>query len=72
MFPGGVLHQGTKIWEKCFCLEGACIHAFGSSFLPEFFSCALFPMVSSPFGSPLGVGNYGAFYLGCVEPLPLP
>jgi hypothetical protein len=35
------------------------------------FSCALLPMVSSPFASPWGVGNFGAFYLGCVEPLPL-
>jgi hypothetical protein len=25
-----------KIWEKCICLGGACIHAFGSSFSPEF------------------------------------
>jgi hypothetical protein len=36
------------------------------------FSCALLQMVSSPFASPWGVGNFGAFYLGCVEPLPLP
>jgi hypothetical protein len=33
---------------------------------------ALLPMVSSPFASPWEVGNFGAFYLGCVEPLPLP
>jgi hypothetical protein len=25
-----------QIWEKCICSEGACIHAFGSSFSPEF------------------------------------
>jgi hypothetical protein len=43
MFPGGVLHQekknwdqGKKNWEKCICSGGACIHAFGSSFSPEF------------------------------------
>jgi hypothetical protein len=34
MFPGGVLHQGKKNWEKCICSRGACIHAFGSSFSP--------------------------------------
>jgi hypothetical protein len=64
MFPGVVLHKGMKDWEKCICSGGACIHAFGSSF-----SCALLPMVSSPFASPWGVGNFEAFYLGCVEPL---
>jgi hypothetical protein len=36
------------------------------------FSRALLPMVSSPFSSPSGVGNFGAFYLGCIESLPLP
>jgi hypothetical protein len=36
MFPGGVLHQGKKNWEICICSGGACIHAFGSSFSPEF------------------------------------
>jgi hypothetical protein len=36
------------------------------------FSCAILPMVSSPFASPSGVSNFGAFYLGCVEPMPLP
>jgi hypothetical protein len=35
------------------------------------FSCAFLPMVSSPFAWPWGVDNFGAFYLGCVEPLPL-
>jgi hypothetical protein len=25
-----------KNWEKCICSGGACIHAFGSSFSPEF------------------------------------
>jgi hypothetical protein len=31
MFPGGSLHQGKKLWEKCICSRGTCIHAFGSS-----------------------------------------
>jgi hypothetical protein len=26
----------SSIWEKCICSDGACIHAFGSSFSPEF------------------------------------
>jgi hypothetical protein len=30
------------------------------------------PMVSSPFSSSWGVGNFGAFYLGWVKSLPLP
>jgi hypothetical protein len=63
------VHPGKKISEKCICLGGACIHAFGSSFRLNF-SCALLPMVSSPFASPSGVGNFGAFYLGCVERYP--
>jgi hypothetical protein len=36
------------------------------------FSYALLLMVSSPFASPRGVGNFGTFYLSCVESLPLP
>jgi hypothetical protein len=36
MFLGGVLHQWKKKWEKSICSGGACIHAFGSSFSPEF------------------------------------
>jgi hypothetical protein len=32
----GSLHQGKKNWEKCICSRGACIHAFGRSFSPEF------------------------------------
>jgi hypothetical protein len=36
------------------------------------FSCALLPMVSSPFASSWGVDSFRAFYLGCVELLPLP
>jgi hypothetical protein len=35
------------------------------------FNCALLSMVSSPFASPWGVDKFGAFYLGCVESLPL-
>jgi hypothetical protein len=29
----GSVHRGKKNWEKCICSGGACIHAFGSSFL---------------------------------------
>jgi hypothetical protein len=36
LFPGGVLHQGKKNWEKCICSGGACIHAFGCSFSSKF------------------------------------
>jgi hypothetical protein len=37
MFPGGVLLQGKKNFRgKCICSGGACIHAFGSSFSPDF------------------------------------
>jgi hypothetical protein len=36
MFPGGALHQVKKNREKCICSGGACIHALGSSFSPEF------------------------------------
>jgi hypothetical protein len=35
----GVLRQGKENWEnweKCICSGGACIHALGSSFSPEF------------------------------------
>jgi hypothetical protein len=28
--------EERKFWEKCICLGGACIHALGSSFSPEF------------------------------------
>jgi hypothetical protein len=35
-FQGGVLHQGKKNREKCICSGGAFIHAFESSFSPEF------------------------------------
>ena len=34
--------------EKCICSGGACIHVLWSSLSPDF-SCALLPMVSSPF-----------------------
>jgi hypothetical protein len=35
-------------------------------------SCALLPMVSSPFASPWGVGNFEVVCLGCAESLALP
>jgi hypothetical protein len=70
-FPVWVLHQVKEIWEKCICSGGSCIHSLGALFCLNF-SCALLSMMSSPFASPWGVGNLGAFYLGCVKPLPLP
>jgi hypothetical protein len=36
MFLGGCLHRGKKNWGKCIFSGGVCIHAFGSSFSPEF------------------------------------
>jgi hypothetical protein len=35
-FQGEFCIKGRKFWEKCICSRGACIHAFGSSFSPEF------------------------------------
>jgi hypothetical protein len=54
-FEGEPCIKGRKIWEKCICSGRACIHAIGSSFLPHLEEPTIF----------------GAFYLGCVEPLPL-
>jgi hypothetical protein len=71
MFPGRVLHQGKKNWEKCICSGELAFMHLGALFCLNF-SCALLPMMSSPFASPQGVSNFGAFYLGCVESLPLP
>jgi hypothetical protein len=51
MFPGGVLHQGKKNWEKCICSGGLAFMHLGALFLLNF-SCALLPVVSSPFASP--------------------
>jgi hypothetical protein len=42
----------------------------GALFLLNF-SCALIPVVSNPFASPCGVDIFGAFYLSCVESLPM-
>jgi hypothetical protein len=33
---GEICMKGRKNWEKCICSGGACIHAFESSFSPEF------------------------------------
>jgi hypothetical protein len=35
-FQGEFSIKGTKIWKKCICLGGSCIHVFGSSFSLEF------------------------------------
>jgi hypothetical protein len=48
LFLGGALHQGKKISENCICSGGACIHAFGRSFSPEFQLCS-FAEVVEPF-----------------------
>ena len=61
---------GEKLGEL-YLFRGSLHSCFGSSLSPDY-SCALLLMVSRPFASPWGVGNFGAFYLGCVEPLPLP
>jgi hypothetical protein len=70
MFPGGV-HRGKKIWRNAF-VQGELAFMHLGALFRLFFSCALLLMVSRPFASPCGVGNFGAFYLGCFEPLPLP
>jgi hypothetical protein len=51
MFPGEDLHQGKKNWEKCICSGGLAFMHLGALFCLNF-SCALLPMVSSPFASP--------------------
>jgi hypothetical protein len=51
MFPGGVLHQGKKNREKCICSGELAFKLLGALFRLNF-SCALLPMVSSPFASP--------------------
>ena len=62
--------KGEQKLGEMHLFRGSLHSCFGSSMSPDF-SCALLPMVSSPFASPWGVGNFWAFYLGCVEPLPL-
>jgi hypothetical protein len=51
--------------------RGSLHSCFGTSLSHDLF-CALLPMLSSPFASPCGVGNFGEFYLGFVELLPMP
>jgi hypothetical protein len=70
MFSGGVLYQGKKLGRNAFVQGELALMHLGALFRLNF-CCALLPMVSSPFASPSGVGNFGAFYLGCVEPFPL-
>jgi hypothetical protein len=62
--------RGRKVPNSCFQGELAFMH-LGDLFRLNV-SCALWPMLSSPFASPWGVNNLRAFYLGCVELLPLP
>jgi hypothetical protein len=75
IFPRGVLNQGKNLWEKCICSGGACIHAY--SCVWELFLAWLLVVLfcrwcRALFASPWGVSNFGAFYLGCVESLPMP
>jgi hypothetical protein len=35
-FQGSFASTEEFFWEKCICLGGACIHAFGGSFSPEY------------------------------------
>jgi hypothetical protein len=70
-FQGELCIKGRKNGRNAFVPGELAFMHLGDLFHLNF-SCALLPMVSSPFASPRGVGNFGAFYLGCVEPLPLP
>jgi hypothetical protein len=47
----GSIASNEEKYGKMHFSGGACIHAFGNSFRLDF-SCALLPMVSSPFVSP--------------------
>jgi hypothetical protein len=67
-FQGEFLHHGKKIWKKHW-FRGS-LHSCIWALFRLNFSCALLPMVSSPFASPWGVDNFGAFYLGCVSRCP--
>jgi hypothetical protein len=71
MFLGGVCIEERKFGRTAFVQRDLAFMHLGGLFCLNF-SSALLLMVSSPFASPSGVGNFGAFYLGCVEPLPLP
>jgi hypothetical protein len=57
---------------EMYLFRGILHSSWGSSLCRLIFSSALLLMVSSPFAPPRGVGNFGAFYLGCVDSLPLP
>jgi hypothetical protein len=61
--------KGRKIGRNAF-VQGELAFMHLGALLHLNFSCALLPMVSSPFASPRGVSNFGAFYLGCVEQVP--
>jgi hypothetical protein len=62
--------KGRKNGRNAFVQEELAFMHLGALFRLNF-SCALLPMVLIPFASPLGVSNFGAFYLGCVESFPL-
>jgi hypothetical protein len=70
-FQGEFCIKGRKFGRNAFVQEELVFMHLGALFRLNF-SCALLSMVSSPFASSWGVGKFGAFYLVCVEPLPLP
>jgi hypothetical protein len=70
-FQGEFCIEGRKIGRYAFVQGGLAFMLLGALFCLDF-SCALLPILSSPFASPRGVSNFGAFYLSCVESLPLP
>jgi hypothetical protein len=70
-FQGESCIKGRKIGRNAFVRGELAFMHLGAHFRLNF-SCSLLPMVSSPFASPWGVDNFGAFYLSCVEPLPFP
>jgi hypothetical protein len=71
MFLGEVCIEERKFGRNAFVQGEIAFMHLGALFRLNF-SYALLLMVSSPFASPRGVGNFGTFYLSCVESLPLP
>jgi hypothetical protein len=51
MFPGELCIKGRKIWRNAFVQGELAFMHLGALFCLNF-SCALLPMVSSPFASP--------------------
>jgi hypothetical protein len=57
MFPGGVRIEERKIGGHAFVQGDLAFMHLGAHFRLNF-SCALLPVVSSPFASPRGVANF--------------